>query len=433
MENMNLPRMQNADLKGKVVLLRVDHNVVKKGKIIDAMRIDATIPTLFNIIKKGGKLILMTHVGRPYDKKTGLFTLSPQDAVEPIVKYLEHKLQIKIAVPTFTAAEGKGIDQLDPSMKDLVANLKNDKIDMIYLPNTRWFTGEESKGEAADIFGKELTGMADVYINDAFGSWQAHVSTMKPTEKLPSYAGLLMQKELDHLQLIFTPKRPFVGIVAGSKFDTKIGPLSSLLEKVDYLVLGGVIYNAYLSVKYGLSIKGIGEDDLAIAAKFLKDSEKYPGRIVELPFIIESDTLDGKIEGQYRTLNIHDIPKGKHLNYVLDADPKSFELPEVKKVFDEAAMFFVNAVMGFTPNFGDGTKAMYSLIDTNKAAKKLFGGGDTLQDFRNLLVNTYLAALDNESYYFFTGGGAVLNAIEQGSPFGMEPVKALIRNGGRSL
>jgi phosphoglycerate kinase len=118
------------------------------------------------------------------------------------------------------------------------------------------------------------------------------------------------------------------------------------------------------------------------------------------------------------------------LNYVLDADPKSFEMPEVKKVFDEAAMFFVNAVMGFTPNFGEGTAAMYSLIGINKKAKKLFGGGDTLQDFRNLLVNTYLAALDNETYYFFTGGGAVLNAIEEGSPFGMEPVQALIRNGG---
>jgi phosphoglycerate kinase len=430
MDSVSLPRMQNADLKGKVVLLRVDHNVVKKGKIIDAMRIDSTIPTLFNIVKNGGKLILMTHVGRPYDKKTGLFTLSPQDAVEPIVQYLEHKLQIKIAVPTFTAAEGKGIDKLDPSIKNLIADLKNDKIDMIYLPNTRWFTGEESKGEAADTFGKKLIEMADVYINDAFGSWQAHVSTMKPTEKLPSYAGLLMQKELDHLQLIFAPKRPFVGIVAGSKFDTKIGPLSSLLEKVDYLVLGGVIYNAYLSVKYELSIKGLAEDDLAIAAQFLKDSEKYPGRIIELPYIIESDTLDGKFEGQYRTHNIHEIPKGKQLNYILDADPKSFEIPGVRKVFDEAAMFFVNAVMGFTPNFGEGTAAMYSLIDTNKKAKKLFGGGDTLQDFRNLLVNTYLAALDNETYYFFTGGGAVLNAIEQGSPFGMEPVQALIKNGG---
>jgi len=420
--------MQNADLKDKVVLVRVDHNVVKKGKIIDAMRIDATIPTIFNIVKKGGKPILMTHVGRPYDKKTGLFTLSPNDAVEPIVQYLEHKLQINISIPKFTAEEGKGIDKLDPSIKDMIADLRNGKIDMIYLPNTRWFTGEESKGDAANAFGQELISLADVYINDAFGSWQAHVSTMKPAEKLLSYAGLLMQKELDHLGMIFAPKRSFVGIVAGSKFDTKIGPLSSLLERVDHLVLGGVIYNAYLSVKYGFKIKGLEEDDLAIAAQFLKDSEKYPGRIVEMPYIIESDTLDGKFEGQYRTHYIHDLPKGKELNYVLDADPKSFEVPEVKKVFDEAAMFFINAVMGFTPNFGDGTKAMYSLIDTNKTAKKLFGGGDTLQDFRNLLVNTYLAALDNQSYYFFTGGGAVLNAIEQGSPFGMEPVKALIKN-----
>ena len=115
------------------------------------------------------------------------------------------------------------------------------------------------------------------------------------------------------------------------------------------------------------------------------------------------------------------------LKFVLDTASESFKDTEIVEVFANAKTFFINAVMGFTPNFGDGTAAMYSLIDKNKDANKLYGGGDTLQDFKKLLPGTYMAALDNAKYYMFTGGGAVLKAIEEKTPAGMEPVKMLLK------
>ena len=114
------------------------------------------------------------------------------------------------------------------------------------------------------------------------------------------------------------------------------------------------------------------------------------------------------------------------INYILDVDPASFELELVRNKFMDAKTIFVNAVMGYTPNFGEGSKALYSLIDMNKNCRKFFGGGDTLQDFKLLLPETFSAAANDPGYYFFTGGGAILKAIEQDSATGMEPVKALL-------
>lgn len=428
MENLTLKTLKDADLKGKIVLVRVDHNVVKKGKIEDSYRIDSTFSTLFQIYAKGGKAILMTHVGRPKDKKTGEIAIESKSSVLPVVDYLEKKLSLKIKVPEFKADDNFGYKSLcKETMKPLLDELKEGKIDMIYLPNTRWFAGEEAKDEKAENLAKEMAEIADVFVNDAFGSWQSHTSTVKVAKHLPAYAGILMEKEITNLKRIYEPERPFLAAVAGSKFDTKIEPLSALLEKADHLVLGGVIYNAYLCAKYGISIKGVEEDDIASAKKFVDFAAKFPGKVVELPYIVESDTMDGKFEGQYRTRALKDLKPGTELNYVLDAAEESFKDPAVAEIFMNAKTFFVNAVMGFTPNFGTGTAAMYSLIDKNKEANKLYGGGDTLQDFKKLLPGTYMAAVDNSKYYMFTGGGAVLKAIEEKTPAGMEPVKMLLK------
>jgi|SRR5690554_2679100 len=428
MINSNLPRIQNADLRDKVVLVRVDHNVVKEGIIKDTERIDATIPTLFNIAVRGGKIILMTHNGRPLNKKTGKIEVSDNESIVPIVDYIKSKLSIRVEIPKWTLHKENGIEIDDASLKGLIEDLKGDKTDMIYLPNTRWFRGEESGGADSEELGKALANIADIYVNDAFGSWQPHTSTIKPTEHIPSYSGILMQKEISHLEQIFEPKRPFVGIVAGSKLDTKIQPLISLLEHVDYLILGGVIYNAYLCVKYGLKIKGISEKDLELAQGFLDEANKFPGRIVEPPYIVESDVLGEKIPGKYRTHFIHDLKAGTELNYVLDVAWETWSLRHIKDLFSRANMFFCNAVMGLVPNFYEGTKGMYNIISQNKRAIKMFGGGDTLQEFKALNYETYLKAIERDDYYFFTGGGAVLNSIEKDSPFGMMPVQALIDN-----
>lgn len=422
-----LPLIQEADLKSKVVLVRVDHNVVKSGVIHDPYRIDATFGTLFYILARGGKIILMTHVGRPKDKQTNKIKIDEKTSVKPIVEYLQEKLHISIEVPEFYSHDDNGYMSIETNINHSIKRLKNSEIDAIYLPNTRWFRGEEAKGEEQDRFAYQLAGLADVYINDAFGSWQPHASTVGVNKYLPSYAGFLMQKEIKNLERIFNAERPFIAVVAGSKFDTKIEPLYALLDKSDYLVMGGVIYNAYLCAKYDIKIKGVDETDIKLAKEFYEYSKKYSSKIVELPVIIESDTMEGKVEGQHRKVDIRKLKPGDSLNYVLDVAAESFKEENVLEVFHSAHTVFVNAVMGYTPYFNEGTIALDTLIDENPNAVKLYGGGDTMQELKRLLPGLYIMALDSPKYYIFTGGGAVLKAIEKGTHLGIAPIDELIK------
>jgi len=424
-----LPLIQNADLNNKVVLVRFDHNVVKDGLIRDPYRIDRTIGTLFNIVERGGRPILMTHVGRPKDKKTGEIRCEAGESVEPIVEYLEHKLHTKFHAPKFPVDPKFGIFSIDTSINLAIRDLKERRIGGIYLPNTRWFRGEEAEGEEGEKFSLQLAGLANIYVNDAFGSWQPHASTYNITKYLPSYSGFLMQQEIINLDYVINPQRPFLAVVAGAKYGTKIKPLYALYEKVDHLILGGVIYNTFLCAKYGISIEGIPEQDIT-SAKDLVEKDQVKKKIIELPYIIESDTLEGKIEGKYRTILIRDFKKGKKYGYILDIDRESFRDPLLVETLLSAKTIFVNAVMGYTPHFTTGSEALDRTIDQNRSALKMYGGGDTLQEFKNLCPGLYLSVLDNTQYYFFTGGGAVLTAIEQGSPYGLKPVKALMENKG---
>ena len=430
--NKNLPLIQEADLNGKVVLVRFDHNVVKKGIVRDPFRIDQTLGTLYYIVERGGRPILMTHVGRPKDKKTGKIICSPNDSVEPVVEYLNRKLHTNLYIPKFDIDSENGITGMGDSLKPAIEDLKNRKISGIYLPNTRWFRSEEDKGVFRDSFAVQLANFADIYVNDAFGSWQPHVSTYDVTKHIPSYAGFLMQKEIENLSRVIEPERPFLAVIAGAKYDTKIGPLYAIYQKADNLILGGVIYNTYLCAKYGISIKGVSDSDID-AAKELVNMDKEKQKIIELPYIVESDTIEGKVEGKYRTILLNDFKRGSQYNYVLDIDPRSFDDNRVSETILSAKTIFVNAVMGFTPHFTLGSKALDETIDKNASALKMYGGGDTLQEFKDLCPGLYISVLDNAHYYFFTGGGAVLTAIEQGSPYGLKPVQALIENKEREV
>ncbi|OHE55050.1 MAG: phosphoglycerate kinase, partial [Thermodesulfovibrio sp. RBG_19FT_COMBO_41_18] len=214
-----LPLIQNADLNGKIVLVRFDHNVVKDGEIRDPYRIDRTFGTLYNIVERGGRPILMTHVGRPKDKKTGEIKCRSGESVEPIVGYLEHKLHTRFHIPKFNIDAKLGITSIDTSINLAIRDLRERKIGGIYLPNTRWFQGEEAEGEVRDNFALQLAGLADILINDAFGSWQPHASTYDITKYLPSYAGFLMQREIINLNSVINPQRPFLAVIAGAKYD----------------------------------------------------------------------------------------------------------------------------------------------------------------------------------------------------------------------
>jgi phosphoglycerate kinase len=429
MENLNpnpaLPVIQQADLEDKIVLMRVDHNVVKKGIVRDPYRIEQTFGTLYNIVERGGRPILMTHVGRPRDKKTGAISCSSDNGVEPIVRYLEQKLHTKFFIPDFPIEGSKGITHIDTSINLAIKDLRHRRIGGIYLPNTRWFLGEEGQASEREAFAKQLAGLADVFINDAFGSWQAHASTYDITNYLPSYAGFLMQKEIANLDRVLKPERPFLAVVAGAKYDTKIGPLNKIYEKVDHLILGGVIYNAYLAAKWGVQIAGVSEKDV-LTAKELVALDQKAKKIVELPLVVESETMEQPFEGKFRTVSINDFKAGDRYGYILDIASPSFEAPEVKEVLSQAKTIFVNAVMGYTPFFTEGSKALDQSIDKNQTAYKMYGGGDTLQEFKDLNPGLYLSVIDNTQYYFFTGGGTVLTAIEEGTPYRLKTIQALI-------
>jgi phosphoglycerate kinase len=425
--NSRLPLIQDADLNGKVVLVRFDHNVVKKGTIKDPFRIDKTLGTLYSIVDRGGRPVLMSHVGRPKDKKTGKITCSPDTSVEPIVEYLQRKLNVTFHIPECEIDEELGISGIGSSVYRAIGELKDRKIGGIYLPNTRWFRGEEGEGFFRDNFAVLLSDLADIYVNDAFGSWQPHVSTYDITKFIPSYAGFLMQQEIMNLNHVISPKKPFLAVIAGSKYDTKIGPLYAIYDKADHLVLGGILYNAYLCAKYGISIKGIDDEDIKAAQDLVAKDKKHK-KILEMPIVVESDTMEGKLPGKHRNVAVKDFQKGNSYGFMLDIDPASFEDARVSQAILKAKTIFVNAVMGFTPHFSAGSKALDETIDKNKTAFKMYGGGDTLQEFKNLCPGLYLSILDNEQYYFFTGGGTVLKAIEQGSPYGLKPVQALMEN-----
>ena len=422
-----LPLIQDADLHDKVVLVRVDHNVVKKGVVTDPYRIDATLGTLYNIVERGGRLILMTHVGRPLDKKSGQIKVSDDTSVQPVVEYLERKLFTKFVTPVFPVDPERGIREIDTSINWHIRDLRAHRIGGIYLPNTRWFEGEEAKDERRERFAVQLAGLADIFINDAFGSWQPHTSTFDITKHLPSFAGFLMQKEILNLRHVLEPERPFVAVVAGAKYDTKIGPLNQIYQKVDHLILGGVIYNTFLCAKYGIRVKGVSEADVN-AAKSLVEQDAKAAKVIELPVVVESETLDGRVEGKYRKRKTRDFRAGEQYGFFLDVAPESFDAKGVSEVIGSAKTIFVNAVMGLTPHFYEGSEKLDRTIDRNRKAQKLYGGGDTLQEFKNLSPGLYLAAMDNALYYFFTGGGTVLKAIEEETPYGLKPIKALIEN-----
>ncbi|MCD6294072.1 MAG: phosphoglycerate kinase [Deltaproteobacteria bacterium] len=420
-----LKLIQQADLNDKVVLLRVDHNVVKKGIIKDPYRIDATIGTLYAIAAAGGKPILMSHVGRPRDKKTGMISCREDQSVLPIVRYLEQKLPVKIHPQAFPIDPRKGITHIDDSIKPTLEALRKGTFDMVYLPNSRWFAGEQSKGPERDTLSTELVAMADVFVNDAFGSWGVAVSTYDVATRLPSYAGNLLQKEMANLYRVLEPERPFVGVVAGAKYDTKIGPLKALYNKVDHLILGGLMYNTFLSAKYGATINGVSEED-KLLAKELVDLDRAEGKILEMPMLVESDSTGDRTDGGYRLVETAQLKEGSCLQYILDVHEKSFQDPRVMEVIGSARTIFVNAVMGLMPLFFEGSRELYRLINENTSASKLYAGGDTLQELKNLCPGIYMAGLDDPKTYYFTGGGSVLAAIEQGSPYKMKPFAALL-------
>jgi len=241
--------LDQADLRGKRVLVRVDLNVpVENGKVTDATRIERVAPTIGEIADKGGKVILLSHFGRPKGR-------DPTQSLKPLASALAQVLKRPVAFAEDCVGEkaAAAIDAMNPG-------------DILCLENTRFHAGEERNDPA---FIAQLAALGDVFVSDAFSAaHRAHASVEGLGRKLPAYAGRAMQEELDALtKVLETPARPLAAIVGGAKVSTKLDLLGNLLAKVDILVIGGGMANTFLAAQGHAVGKSLCEHELLPAAR----------------------------------------------------------------------------------------------------------------------------------------------------------------------
>ncbi len=388
MSKKTVANLSEADVAGKRVLVRADFNVPldDSGKITDDTRIRAALPTIQDLIGKGGKVILCSHMGRPKGQ------VKEELRLTPVAKRLSELL-------------GQDVIKCDDCIGDEVATTVNqmENGQVVLLENLR-FHSEEEKNDPE--FAKKLAANADLYVNDAFGTaHRAHASTEGVTHYLkPSVAGYLIEKELNYLQkAIENPQRPLAAIIGGSKVSSKIGVIETLLEKCDKLLIGGGMIFTFYKAR-GLNVgKSLVEDDKLELAKSLEAKAKEKGVEFLLPTdVVVADNFAPDANSQ--TVSIENIPDGW---MGLDIGPDSV------KVFQEALAdcqtVIWNGPMGVFEfdKFAVGTEAIArSLADlTKKGATTIIGGGDSVAAVEKVGVADQMSHIS-------TGGGASLELLE---------------------
>lgn len=432
-----LPLLQNArhffgSLKGRVALLRPDLNVLdKKGRIVDTLRIESSKPTIDWLLDRGVHPVIGWHIQRPRDKKTGLITIDEKTSIKPIVEYMEHTWGKRFGMLDVTAdhISERGLRGLDYlGMDKLVARLKDGEFDGICIPNVRWFEGEESKGKARRSHVEQLAKYVDFYINDAPGSWQAQASTFDVAQHVPSYAGLLLQQELAVMDgLTANPRKPFVAIFAGAK-RTKYSAIEAFLAdpNVNAVMLGGLFNTAFLAAKRGLEIKGLTGEDIQLATQLVK--HPHAAKLVEFPFVIESSHPTHRVEGQHRIRAVAELKPGDKLGYIYDVHPESLRDSRVAGVLSGAKTILSNHVMGFMPEFPQGTKAVTEALAANKTAQKIIAGGDALGESAKAAPEAYEILQADENCTVITGAGTLLEAFRRRTPWELPAVTALMQS-----
>ena len=382
---MNKKTLEDIQVSGKKVLVRVDFNVPldKEHNITDDTRIRAALPTIKYLLDHKAKVILMSHLGRP--KGTGF----EQDfSMAPVAKRLSELLGKDVA-----AAK----DVIDDNAKKLVGNVKEGEV--VLLENLR-FHKAETKNDPD--FAKALAAFGDVYVNDAFGTaHRAHASTEGVTHYLPAVAGYLIKKELEILgKALNNPDRPFIAILGGAKVSDKIGVIKNLIEKVDTLIIGGgMAYTFFKAMGHevGLSLLEIDKVDLA---NELMQKAKEKG----VKFLLPIDTViaqEFKPDADHKVVPSNEIPADWE---GMDIGPESIKLfgEEIKK----AKLIVWNGPMGVfeMPAFAKGTEAIADYMSQSKGIT-IIGGGDSA------------AAVEQMGYadkmtHISTGGGASLEFLE---------------------
>lgn len=380
---MNKKTVKDIDLKGKKVIIRVDFNVPldQKGTITDDRRITAALPTIHHCINNGAsKVILMSHLGRP--KGAGF---EAEFSLKPVAAHLEKVLKDKI---TFLN------DCIGQSVKDGIA--KSDT-QVILLENLRFHKAEEKNDPA---FAKELASLADVYVNDAFGTaHRAHASTAGITAYLPSVAGFLIEKELEYLgNAINNPKRPLVVILGGAKVSDKIELIKNLIPKANTIIIGGGMAYTFLKAQ-GINIGNSKlEKDKIDTAKELLEQAKKAG--VELAL-----TTDFVITQSFTSddCKITDtIPDGWES---LDIGPKTRQ--RYKAILSKAKTVVWNGPLGVFERaaYEKGTREIADYLAALKDVTVIIGGGDSAAAVAKF-------GLEDKMTHISTGGGASLEFLE---------------------
>ena len=387
MSKKTLANLSSSDLAGKRVLVRADFNVPldQQGNITDDTRIRAALPTIQDLISKGAKVILCSHLGRPQG-------VDDKFRLTPVAKRLSELLGHEVVKCDDCIGE-----QVTAKINTLAAG------QVALLENVRFYP-EEEKNEAE--FAKKLASVADLYVNDAFGTaHRAHASTEGVTHYLqPSVAGLLIEKELQYLQnAIENPQRPLAAIVGGSKVSSKIGVIETLLDKVDKLLIGGGMIFTFYKAR-GLSVgKSLVEEDKLELAKSLEAKAKERGVALLLPTdVVIADNFATDANAQ--TVSIDNIPEGW---MGLDIGPDSVR--HFQEALADCKTVIWNGPMGVFEfdKFAVGTEAIArTLADlTQKGTATIIGGGDSVAAVEKVGVAEQMSHIS-------TGGGASLELLE---------------------
>jgi phosphoglycerate kinase len=376
--------VRDLDVQGKAVLVRVDYNVPldKDGRVADATRITATLPTINLLRERGARVVLMAHFGRPKGKR------DPKYSLEPVARELSRQLGTNISLAPDCI--GRQVEEMVEILPPGLALL---------LENVRFHPGEEANDPE---FARRLAALGDLYVNDAFGAaHRAHASTEGVARLLPSAAGLLMEKELRALgQLLEDPKRPFVAIVGGAKVSTKIGVLESMLERVDKLLIGGGMANTFLKAR-GLEVgSSLLEADLVPEAQRLEARAKEQGAELLLP--LDAVVADKVEEGATATVvPAEAVPPGMA---IVDIGPAT--IGAYSAALQGAGTILWNGPMGVfeIAQFSEGTRAIANALAASDATT-VIGGGESVAAVEQL-------GLADKMTHISTGGGASLEFLE---------------------
>ncbi|KAK8623122.1 hypothetical protein V6N13_118015 [Hibiscus sabdariffa] len=379
--------LKEADLKGKKVFVRVDLNVPLDDNfnITDDTRIRAAVPTIKYLMGHGSKVILSSHLGRPKG-------VTPKYSLKPLVPRLSELLGVEVKMAN---------DCIGEEVQKLVAALPDGGV--LLLENVRFYKEEEKNDPE---FAKKLASLADLYVNDAFGTaHRAHASTEGVAKFLkPSVAGYLMQKELDYLVgAVANPKKPFAAIVGGSKVSTKIGVIESLLAKVDILVLGGgMIFTFYKAQGYKVGSSLVEEDKLDLATSLMAKAKEKGVSLLLPTDVVIADMFAADADS--KVVPAAEIPDGW---MGLDIGPNSIKT--FSESLDTTQTIIWNGPMGVFEfdKFAAGTVAIAKKLAelSGKGVTTIIGGGDSVAAVEKV-------GLADKMSHISTGGGASLELLE---------------------